>query len=54
MLTTFLGLWVASLTPTAPGCVVREIAWNYGAAAAAWSFDTFFGEHILTQGTAYT
>ena len=32
----------------------REIAWNYGAAAAAWSFDTFFGEHILTQGTAYT
>ena len=46
--------WVASLTPTAPGCVVREVAWNYGAAAAAWSFDTFFGEHILTQGTAYT
>eukprot|EP01050_Picozoa_sp_SAG11_P001256 SAG11_NODE_53_length_19648_cov_14.691902_18_plen_829_part_00 len=32
----------------------REVAWNYGAAAAAFSYDDFFHEHILTQGTAYT
>ena len=34
--------------------VEREVAWNYGAAAAAFSYDDFFHEHILTQGTAYT
>jgi hypothetical protein len=34
--------------------VGRETAWNYGAAAAAWSYDDFFDAHMLTQGTAYT
>eukprot|EP01043_Picozoa_sp_COSAG02_P035326 COSAG02_NODE_2523_length_8608_cov_10.605124_6_plen_554_part_00 len=34
--------------------ISREVGWNYGAAAAAWSYDDFFDEHILTQGTAYT
>lgn len=34
--------------------VEREIAWHYGAAAAGFSYDDFFNEHILTQGTAYT
>jgi hypothetical protein len=32
----------------------REVAWHYGAAAAAFSYDDFFHEHVLTQGTAYT
>ena len=30
------------------------MAWHYGAAAGAFSYDDFFHEHILTQGTAYT
>ena len=34
--------------------VEREVAWDYGAPPAAFSYDDFFEGHILTQGTAYT